>query len=72
MDMSFSFGQYLMYWSSFIFFFPAGIIVCQTLLCANVELMPVTNISYKLRQFFLQTGMLYRGGGGEILHRIAF
>ncbi len=29
--------------------------------------MPVTNISYKLRQFFLKTGMLYRGGGGEIL-----
>ena len=25
------------------------------------------NVSYKLRLIFLQTGMLYRGGGGEIL-----
>ncbi len=29
--------------------------------------MPVTSISSKLRVFFLQTRMLYRGGGGEIL-----
>ncbi len=35
------------------------------------QFMPVTNISYKLRQNFLQTGMLYRGGGGEILGQYA-
>ena len=42
----------------------------NTLLQTNVQIfayMPVTSISYKLRQFFLQTGMLYRGGAGEIL-----
>ncbi len=31
--------------------------------------MPVTSISSKLQVIFLQTGMLYRGGGGEILFR---
>ncbi len=29
------------------------------------ECMPVTNISYKLRQIFLQTGMLYWVGEGR-------